>query len=67
MEAVVEERRRKVVGRADRVDVAGEVEVEVLHRDDLAVAAAGSAALDAEDGAERWLTDADRRLVPDQD
>ena len=36
---------------ADGVDVAGQVEVEVLHRDDLAVAAAGRAALDAEHGA----------------
>jgi hypothetical protein len=39
----------EIVGRADRVDVAGQVEVEVLHRDHLAVAAAGRAALDAED------------------
>jgi hypothetical protein len=42
--------RRQVVRRADGVDVAGQVEVEVLHRDDLAVAAAGGAALDPEHG-----------------
>ncbi len=41
----------QVVGRADGVDVAGQVEVELLHGDDLAVAAAGRAALDAEDRA----------------
>ena len=32
--------REQVVRCADRVDVAGEVEVQVLHRDDLRVAAA---------------------------
>ena len=48
VEAVVEERAGQVVRRADGVDVAGQVEVEVLHRDDLAVAAAGGAALDPE-------------------
>ena len=57
---------REVVGRADRVDVAGQVEVEVLHRDDLAVAAAGRAALDPEHRPERRLADADGGLVPDR-
>ena len=65
VEAVVEERAGEVVGGADGVDVAGQVEVEVLHRDDLAVAAAGGPALDPEDRPERWLADADRRLVAD--
>ena len=57
MEAVVDEGASEVVGRADRVDVAGQVEVEVLHRDDLAVAAAGRAALDPEDRSEGRLAD----------
>jgi hypothetical protein len=65
MKTVVEERGGEVVGGADGVDVAGEVEVEVLHRDDLAVAAARRAALDPEHGAERWLTDADGRPMAD--
>ena len=52
VDVVVDERRGEVVRRADRVDVAGQVEVEVLHRDDLAVAAARGAALDAEHRAE---------------
>ena len=34
---------QEVVGRGHRVEVPGQVEVEVLHRDDLAVAAAGGA------------------------
>ena len=53
----------EVVRRADRVDVAGQVEVEVLHRDDLAAAAAGGAALDPEHRPEARLADAHRRLA----
>ena len=49
----------------DRVEVAGEVEVDVLHRQDLAVAAAGAATLDAEHRTQRWL--ADRRGGADPD
>ena len=51
-EVVVEERGRQVVRRGDRVQVAGEVEVDVLHRQDLAVATARGAALEAENGTE---------------
>ena len=61
----VEERREQVVGGRDRVHVAGEVEVEILHRHDLRVAGSGRAALDAEDGAERGLADAQERLLAD--
>ena len=62
----VEERREQVVGGRDRVHVAGEVEVEILHRHDLRVAGAGGAALDAEDRAERGLADAQERLLADR-
>ena len=58
-------RREKVVGGADGVDVAGEVEVEVLHRHDLRVAAAGRAALDPEHGPERGLPQAEHRALAD--
>ncbi len=55
----------QVVRGADRMDVAGEVEVQVLHRDDLGVATAGGAALDPEDGAERGLAQAEDRFPAD--
>ena len=58
-DARVEHRGEQVVRRADRMDVAREVEVHVLHRHDLRVAGAGRAALDAEDGAERGLAQAE--------
>ncbi len=54
---VVDHRREQVVGERDRVDVAGQVEVEVLHRNDLRIAAARRAALDAEHRPERRLPD----------
>ena len=59
----LDHRGEQVVRRADRVDVAGEVEVHVLHRHDLRVAAAGRAALDAEDRAERRLAQAQRDVL----
>ena len=47
-EVVVEEGRGQVVGRGDGVQVAGEVDVDLFHRQDLAEAAAGGAAFEAE-------------------
>src|SRR4029077_6230506 len=49
----------------DRVEVAGEVQVDVLHRHDLRVATAGCAAFHAEDGSERRLAQADHRFLAD--
>ena len=45
------------------MEVTGEVQVDVLHGDDLSVAAAGSAALDAEHGAQRRLTQGDHDVL----
>ena len=59
LDVVVEHGGQQVVGSADGVEVAGEVQVDILHGDDLSPAAAGSAALNAEDGAERRLAQAD--------
>ena len=65
-EVCVDQRREQVVRRRDRVQVAGEVEVQVLHRDDLGVAAARGAALDAEHRAERRLADREHRLAAER-
>ncbi len=64
-EVAVDHGREQVVGRADGVDVAGEVQVEVLHREQLRVAAAGRAALDAEDRAERRLAEGEHGVDAD--
>ena len=62
LDAVVNHGRQQVVGGTDGVDVAGEVEVDVLHRHHLCVAAAGCAALHAEDRAEGGFTEAEHGL-----
>ena len=54
-EVVVQHGRAQVVGGGDGVKVAGEVEVDVLHRHDLGVAATGRATLDAEGRAQGGL------------
>ena len=48
MNVVVQHRGKEVVRSADGVEVSGEVQVDVLHGDDLGVSAACCAALDAE-------------------
>ena len=65
IDMVIEHRSQQVVGSADGVEVTGEVQVDVLHGDDLCVAAAGSAALDAEHGAEGRLTQSNHDVLAD--
>ena len=60
-DVVVEHRGQQIVRGADRVHVAGEVKVDVLHRRELRVAPSGSAALGAEDGPQRRLAHRDDR------
>jgi hypothetical protein len=64
LQRVVEHRREQRVRRRDRVEVTGEVEVDVVHRQHLRVAAARRAALHAEDRTEARLADASTALVP---
>ncbi len=65
-DVAIDERRQHVVGRGHGVEVAGEVEVEILHRHDLGEPAAGRAALDAEDRPQRRLAQAQHRLLADR-
>ena len=65
VDVVVDQRAEQVVRRGNGVEVAGEVQVDVLHRHDLGVAAAGSSALHAERGPERRLAQAEHRLLAD--
>ena len=63
MQVIVEECRGEVVCCADGVHITGEVQVELLHRNHLAVAATCSAALDAENRSETWLSNRDGGAV----
>ncbi len=65
IDMIVDQRAEQVVGGADGVEVAGEVQIDVLHRHHLGIAAAGGAALDAEAGPERGLAQAQHRLLAD--
>src|SRR5215212_1557073 len=65
VEVVVDHGGELVVGLGYRVDVAGDVQIERLHRHDLAVAAAGGAALDTEHRAHRGLAHRHRRRFAD--
>ena len=65
LDVVVEHGGQQVVGRADGVEVAGEVEIDVLHGHYLGVAAARRAALDAEHGAKRGLAQGDNDVLAD--
>jgi hypothetical protein len=57
VEMVVDQGREQVVGAGRGVEVAGEMEVDPLHRNDLATTAAGGPALHPEGGAERRLAE----------
>ena len=63
LDMVVQHGGHQVVRRADGVEVAGEVEVDVLHGHHLGPAAAGRTALDAEHRAQGGLTQGDHGLL----
>ena len=63
LDVVVEHGGEQVVRRTDGVEVSGEVQVDVLHRHHLGVAAAGGAALDAKDGAEARLAQGEHGVL----
>jgi hypothetical protein len=55
--------RKQIVGRPDRVKIAGEVQVDIGHRHDLRAAAAGGAALHTETGAQAGFAQADQGFL----
>ncbi len=57
-------RGKQVVGSRNGVDVPGQMQVEVFHRDDLRIPAAGRPALDAKGGTLRRLADAGEHALP---
>ena len=62
LDVIVQHGSEQVVGSTDGMEVAGEVEVDILHGDDLGVSAASGTALDTEDRAERGLAQRDGAL-----
>src|SRR5699024_9616962 len=62
VDVVIHQCAQQVVGRGDRVEVAGEVEVDAFHRDHLGVTATGGPAFHAEDRSQGWFAQCDHRL-----
>src|SRR5262249_24056246 len=62
---VVGERCEKVVCNTDRVEIAGEMQIDVFHRHDLRIAAACGAALHAEARPETRLSETDDGRLAD--
>ena len=62
LDAVVDHGSQQVVGGANGVQIAGKVQVDILHGHHLCVTAAGSAALYAEHGAKAGLAQAEHGL-----
>ena len=60
---VVQHSGQQVIGRADGVEIAGKMEVDVLHGHHLRIAAAGCTALYAEHGAEGGLPQAEQGVL----
>ena len=56
LDMVVQKRRQQIVGRCDRMKIAGKMQVQILHRHDLGVTAACRAALDAKARSKRRLS-----------
>ena len=65
LDVVIEHGGQQVVGSTDGMEVAGEVQVDVLHRHDLGIAAASSSALDAKDGPQGGLAQRDDHVLAD--
>ena len=56
MNVIVKHGGKQIVGRTDGMKIAGKVQIDVLHGNDLRISAAGSSSFNAEDRAERRLT-----------
>ena len=65
IDMVVDHCGKKIVGNADGMEIAGKVQIDVFHRHDLGIAAAGGAAFHAKARPERGLADADCGLLAD--
>ena len=62
MDMIVDQCGQQVVGHGDSTDIAGEMEIDVFHRDDLRITAAGSTAFHAEDRSHGGFTKTDNGL-----
>ena len=62
---VIKHSGQKIVGCADGMEIAGEVEIDVFHGNDLSISAAGSTALDTKDRPEGGLAKCNHGVFTD--
>ena len=65
LQVIVDQRAKQIVCAGDRMKIAGKMQVDLFHRDDLGVAAARCAALHTEDRSEGRLAQGKNGLFPD--
>ncbi len=63
MNMVVQHRTKQVVCRCDRVHISCEMQVNILHRDDLRPSASGCTAFNAKNRPKAWLTQCNHRFL----
>ena len=59
----VEHSRKQIVRSTDGMKITGEVQIDILHRNDLGISAARSSALDAEHGAQARFAQGDHHVL----
>ena len=62
---IIKHCRKQIIRRTDSVKIAREMEIDILHRNNLGISAACRTALDSEDGTERRLTQSNSRILAD--
>ena len=65
VDIIVEQGADGVMGRGHGMEVACEVQVDLLHRQHLGIAATSGTTLDTEAGTERWLSQGYNSLLAD--
>ncbi len=65
MDVIVDQCRQQIVRSRYRVHVAGEMQIDIFHRHNLRVAAAGCTAFDTEAGPQGGLTQANHGFLAD--
>ena len=64
MQMIVDHRCQQIVSHPNSVDIPGKMQVKLLHRHDLAIAATGSATFDTKRRSHRRLADCHHRSMP---
>jgi hypothetical protein len=65
LERIIQQSGQEIMGRRDRVEITGKVNIDLLHRNHLAVTSPRRSTLDPENRTERWFPQGEGGLLPD--